>query len=64
MRSTSYITVSALVFTLVALLQFWRAAAAIVVQVGPWTLPVAASWIAGSVAALLALWGWRCRAAR
>ena len=64
MRSTSYITVSAIVFSLVALLQFWRAAAALPIQVGPWSLPVAASWIAGMVAALLASWGWRCRARR
>ena len=62
MRRTPYITVSALVFTLVALLQFWRAAAALPIQVGPWSLPVAASWIAGTLAALLALWGWRCHA--
>ena len=64
MRRTPYITVSAIVFTVVALLQFWRAAAALPVQVGPWSLPVVASWIAGAVAALLALWGWRCRARR
>ena len=61
MRSTPYITVSATVFTLVALLQFWRAGAALPIQVGAWSLPVTASWIAGAVAALLAFWGWRSR---
>ena len=64
MHRTPYITVSALVFTLVALLQFWRAATALPVQVGTWSLPVFASWIAGLVAALLAFWGWRSRARR
>lgn len=61
MRNTAYTTVSATVFTVVALVQFWRAASALPVQVGQWPLPVTASWIAGAVATLLALWGWRSR---
>ena len=61
MRNTAYLTVSATVFTLVALVQFWRAASDLPVQVGPWSLPVTASWIAGTVATLLAFWGWRSR---
>ena len=61
MRNTAYVTVSATVFTLIGIVQFWRAASALPVQVGQWPLPVAASWIAGTVAALLALWGWRSR---
>ena len=64
MRNTAYITVSATVFTLVALVQFWRAATGLAVQVGPWSLPVTASWIAGVVATLLAVWGWRSRRSR
>ena len=61
MRKTAYVPVSATVFTLVALVQFWRAATSLPVQVGQWSLPVTASWIAGTVAALLAAWGWRSR---
>ena len=61
MRNTAYVPVSATLFTLIALVQFWRAATALPVQVGAWPLPVAASWIAGTVAALLAFWGWRSR---
>jgi hypothetical protein len=61
MRNTAYVTVSATLFTLIAIGQFLRAASALPVQVGQWQLPVTASWIAGTVAALLALWGWRSR---
>jgi hypothetical protein len=61
MRNTAYVTVSATLFTLIALVQYWRAASGLPVQVGPWSLPLAASWIAGTVAALLAFWGWRSR---
>ena len=61
MRNTAYVTVSATLFTLIALVQFWRAAIALPVQVGPWQLPVATFWIAGAVAAVLAIWGWRSR---
>ena len=61
MRTTAYVTVTAALFAGIALLQFWRAASALPVQVGAWALPVTASWIAGTVAALLALWGWRSR---
>jgi len=61
MRNTAYVTVSASLFTFIAAVQFWRAASALPVQVGQWPLPVTASWIAGTVAALLAIWGWRSR---
>lgn len=61
MRNTAYVTVTATLFTLIALVQFWRAASGLPVQVGQWPLPLAASWIAGTVAALLAIWGWRSR---
>lgn len=57
----NYIRVSALVFTVVALLQGWRAARGFPVAIDGWTLPVAASWVACIVAAGLAIWGWRAR---
>ena len=57
----SYTRISALVFTIVALLQGWRAASGFDVVIGGWTLPIAASWAACIVAAALAVWGWRAR---
>ena len=56
-----YATASAIVFTLVALLQAYRAAAALPVQIGGTSVPVAASWGIAAFAALMALWGWRSR---
>ena len=57
----SYTRISALVFTVVALLQAWRAASGFPVVVDGWTVPVAASWVAFVVAGALAVWGWRAR---
>jgi len=57
----TYTTVTATLFSLIALVQFWRAARDIPVQVGSWPLPITASWIAGTVAAMLAFWGWHSR---
>ena len=61
MGNKTYTTVTATLFSLIALVQFWRAATALPVQVGTWALPVTASWIAGTVATVLAFWGWRSR---
>jgi hypothetical protein len=61
MMRNGYAAVSATVFTIVALLQFWRAAKGIPVEIGHWPLPVVASWVAGTLAAVLALWGWRTK---
>jgi hypothetical protein len=57
----SYTRISALVFTIVAVLQAWRAASGFPVVIDGWTLPIAASWAACIVAAALAIWGWRAR---
>ena len=57
----NYTRISALVFTIVALLQGWRAANGFPVVIDGWTLPVMASWIAFVVAGALAAWGWRAR---
>ena len=56
-----YTTVSALVFTLVAVLQAYRAFAGIPLDIGGTAIPVAASWVAALFAAALAAWGWRTR---
>jgi hypothetical protein len=56
-----YATASAIVFTLVALFQVYRAAVALPVQIGGTSIPVAASWGIAAFAALMAFWGWRSR---
>ena len=56
-----YVTASALVFTVVALLQAWRAAVGAPVEIAGTAVPVLFSWIAAVVAGGLAVWGWRTR---
>ena len=56
-----YVTASALVFTVVALAQAWRAVVSAPVEIGGQAIPVAFSWIAFVVAGSLAAWGWRTR---
>lgn len=55
----SYATVSIAVFTLVALVQVVRALAGFPIQIGPYSVPVAASWLIAVVTAALAFWGMR-----
>jgi hypothetical protein len=57
----AYTRISALVFTVVAVLQGWRAATGFTVAIDGWTVPVAVSWAACIAAAALAIWGWRAR---
>ena len=56
-----YTTVSATVFTLVALVQGWRAATGFPVEINHYLLPATASWGIAAIAAVLAAWGWRSR---
>ena len=56
-----YVTASALVFTVVALLEAWRAAVGAPLEIAGQAIPVAASWVAALVAGGLAIWGWRTR---
>jgi hypothetical protein len=58
----SYLTLSAVVFAIVALAHLTRAIAGWTIVIGPWTVPVALSWI-GAVAAA-ALSGWAFSLAR
>jgi hypothetical protein len=60
----NYAVVSASVFALVALIQIVRAASAWPVQIGPYAIPVAASWVIAAVALGLAVWGYRSGGAR
>ena len=57
MRPNQYAVVAALVFTIVSVLQFSRAIYGWPVIVGSTQIRVTASWVAGAVAALLAIAG-------
>jgi hypothetical protein len=52
----SYLTLSAVVFAVVALAHLTRAIEAWTIVVGPWTVPVAVSWIGAIAAAVLSGW--------
>jgi hypothetical protein len=54
-----YDVASAVVFTLVCILQVLRALNQWPVQIGDWQIPVWASWLAALLAGLLATWGFR-----
>lgn len=55
----NYLTVSIAVFTLAALVQLVRALAGFAVQIGPYPVPVIASWLIAIVSGALAFWGLR-----
>jgi hypothetical protein len=55
----NYSTVSAVVFTLVALLHLWRFALGLPLEIGAWSVPPVLSLIAGLVTGSLAIWGFR-----
>ncbi|UHQ18293.1 hypothetical protein LVB87_08635 [Lysobacter sp. KIS68-7] len=59
--SRGYITVSATIFSVIALLQAYRAFAGLPVAIGQLQVPTAASWVAALVLGALAVWGWRTR---
>jgi hypothetical protein len=52
----SYLTLSALIFAVVALAHLTRALAAWTIVIGPWTVPVALSWVGAIAAAALSGW--------
>jgi hypothetical protein len=55
--SNYYAAVSALIFAVVALAHLVRVIKGWAVQIGPFSVSLAASWIGFVVAALLAIWG-------
>jgi hypothetical protein len=59
---SNYTLLSGVVFGIVALLQLVRAIAGWAVQIGPWSVPVAFSWIVVVVAGGLSIWAFRSRA--
>jgi hypothetical protein len=52
----SYLTLSAVVFAIVALAHLIRAIEAWTIVIGAWTIPVALSWIGAIAAAFLSGW--------
>jgi len=55
--SNYYAAVSALIFALVALAHLVRIIKRWTVEIGPYEVPMAVSWVGLVVAALLAIWG-------
>jgi len=55
--SNYYAAVSALIFGLVALAHLVRIIKRWTVEIGPYDVPMAVSWVGLVVAALLAIWG-------
>jgi uncharacterized membrane protein YecN with MAPEG domain len=55
--SNAYATVSALIFTLVAIAHLVRLIKQWTVQIGQTAIPMSISWIGLIVAGLLAIWG-------
>lgn len=51
-----YLTLSAAAFALVALAHVARALAQWSIVIGPWPVPIAASWLAAIVTAALSAW--------
>jgi len=60
-RHHAYLTVSGVIFGVVSLLQLYRAAARIPVQLGGTAIPVAASWFAFAGAGAMSVWAFRSR---
>lgn len=57
--ANKYIVVSGAVFGLIAIAQAVRAALQIPVQIGSFSVPVLASWIAAAIAGVLCVWAFR-----
>ncbi|HLF55675.1 MAG TPA: hypothetical protein VI942_02400 [Thermoanaerobaculia bacterium] len=64
MHARSYAMTSGVVFALIAVAQTLRAAQALPIQVGPFNIPVWASWIAAAVAGTLSVWAFRTARSR
>jgi len=52
-----YASITALIFTLVAILHGWRIFKGWTVRLGPHSVSMTVSWVGLIVAALLAIWG-------
>jgi hypothetical protein len=61
MQRSLYVTMSAMIFALVAVVHAYRAAMAIPVQLGDTAVAVWPSWVVAVGAGVLAVWGFRSR---
>lgn len=52
----TYVTVSAMVFAVIAVAHLTRAIAQWTIVIDHWTIPIAVSWIGAAAAAGLSLW--------
>ena len=52
----SYLTLSAVIFAVVALAHLARAAAQWTIVIGSWTVPIALSWVGAIAAVALSIW--------
>ena len=57
-----YALITALIFTLVALVHGWRISNGWTVQIGPHSVSMTVSWVGLVVSALLAIWGFSLNA--
>ena len=57
-QTDGYLTISATAFAVVALAHVARAIAQWSIVIGPWNVPVAASWIAAIVTAGFSFWAY------
>ena len=57
MSRSAYLTISASVFALVAAAHMIRALAQWPIAIDSWSIPVALSWIAATIAGVLSAWG-------
>ena len=57
-----YALITALIFTLVAILHGWRISKGWTVQIGPHSVSMTVSWVGLVVAVLLAIWGFSLNA--
>jgi hypothetical protein len=55
-QTDRYLTISATAFAVVAVVHVARAIAQWTIVIGPWNIPVAASWIAALMTAAMSLW--------
>ncbi|MFI4970879.1 MAG: hypothetical protein ACHP7D_11800 [Lysobacterales bacterium] len=60
MKTQTFVMISTIIFGLVAIVHLLRIMQGWAVQLGPYTIPAAASWLGLLVAAALCAWGIAC----
>ncbi|GAA0722150.1 hypothetical protein [Dokdonella soli] len=60
MKTQTFVLVSTIIFGLVAIMHLVRAVQGWTVQLGPYAIPAAVSWIGLLIGGALCLWGFAC----